>query len=79
MKMAEVRGENKKNHSDETLGQSAYHPKNPDPSKMAILRIQTPAIQVLSPPPLEGPWGFLGLVKVFFCFFFVGDVSFGIP
>ena len=31
-----------------------YHPKNPDPSKMAILRTRTPAIQVQT-LPLEGP------------------------
>ena len=29
-------------------------PKDPDPSKLAILRIRTPAIQVQT-PPLEGP------------------------
>ena len=29
-------------------------PKNPDPSKVAILRTQTPAIQVQT-PPFEGP------------------------
>ena len=32
------------------------HPKNPDPSKVAILRTHTPQVQTL---PLEGPWGFL--------------------
>ncbi len=37
-----------------------YDPKNPDPSKIAILRTQTPAIQVQT-LPLEGPvQGFLG-------------------
>ena len=30
------------------------YPKNPDPSKKAILRTQTPAMQV-QPSPLEGP------------------------
>ena len=31
-----------------------YHPKNPDPSKVAILRTRTPAIEVQT-LPLEGP------------------------
>ena len=31
-----------------------YIPKDPDPSKLAILRTRTPAIQVQT-PPLEGP------------------------
>ena len=31
-----------------------FCPKNPDPSKMAILRTRTPAIQVQT-LPLEGP------------------------
>ena len=42
-------------------------PKNPDPSKVAILRTQTPAIQVQT-PPLEGP----RILRVLcFLFFFV--------
>ena len=31
-----------------------HDPKNPDPSKVAILRNRTPAIQVQT-PPVEGP------------------------
>ena len=38
-------------------------PKYPDPSKMPILRTRTPAIQV-STPPLEGPWGSLGIQHI---------------
>ena len=36
-------------------------PKNPDPSKMAILETpQTPLLYRFVHLPLEGPWGFLG-------------------
>ena len=38
-------------------------PKNPDPSKVAILRTNTPLRHTGSfTLPLEGPWGFLGLL-----------------
>ena len=39
------------------------HPKDPDPSKLAILRTRTPAIQVQT-PLLEGP-RFLGQDNIF--------------
>ena len=40
------------------------NPKNPDPSKLAVCRAPTPAIQAQT-LPLQGPCGFLGNIDIF--------------